>query len=292
MLILISDPFGSSLPERLSEFGEVTDDKSRVAEAEVVLVRSKTKVTAAYIDGAPKLKYVIRGGVGLDNVDLEYAHSKGIRVDNTPSASSVAVAELAVTLMLSAINHVVAAHNGMAEGMWLKKELKRTELYRKTLGLIGIGRIGSAVAQRVKAFEMDVIGHDPFVEQHDLVELVELDEVLAKADVLSLHAPLTDQTRGMLDGKRLAQAKPGVVVVNTGRGECVDEAAMVAALEEGTVACYATDVWSSDPPPQDCPLLKAPRVLMTPHIGASSKENLGRIGDVVVNKLRDYAASK
>lgn len=292
MLILISDAFDKSLAERLAEFGEVTDDKSRAAEAEVILVRSKTKCTADYIDAAPNLRFIIRGGVGLDNVDLEHARGKGIRVDNTPDASSVAVAELAITLMLAAINHLVVAHNGMAQGNWLKKELKRTELYRKTLGLIGIGRIGSAVAQRVKAFEMEVIGYDPFVERHDQVKLADLDTVLASADVLSLHAPLTDQTRGLLNEARLAQTKSGVVVVNTGRGECVDEPAMVAALEAGKVACYATDVWSSDPPPAACPLLQAPRTLMTPHIGASSKENLLRIGDEVVSKLRDYIASK
>ncbi|MBW2731577.1 MAG: hydroxyacid dehydrogenase [Deltaproteobacteria bacterium] len=288
MLILISDAFDASLPERLKDFGEVTDDKSRVAEAEVVLIRSKTKCTREYIDAAPKLKYIIRGGVGLDNVDQVYAKEKGIRVENTADASSVAVAELAMALMLAPINHVVAGHNGMAGGKWLKKELKRTELYKKTLGLIGIGRIGTEVAKRCQAFGMKVIAFDAYVDKHEIAELKSLDEVLAQSDFISLHTPLTDETRSMINADRLALTKEGVIFVNTARGLVVDEAAMTKALESGHVACYATDVWSSDPPPADCPLTSAPRMLMTPHIGASSKENLGRIGDIVVDKLQGY----
>ena len=154
MKILISDAFDPSLPERLTAFGEVTDDKSQLPEADIVLVRSKTKCTKEYIDGAPKLKLIIRGGVGLDNVDLEYAQSKGIEVRNTPEASSVAVAELTFALMLAVPNRIVEAHTSMAESKWLKKELKRTELMGKTLGLIGVGRIGTVVANRARAFGM------------------------------------------------------------------------------------------------------------------------------------------
>jgi len=292
MLILISDAFDASLPDRLREFGEVTDDKGRVGEAEVVLIRSKTKCTAEYMAAAPQLKLIIRGGVGLDNVDREHAQKKGIRVVNTPDASSVAVAELAVSLMLAAVSHLVRGHNGMAEGKWLKKEIKRTELYGKTLGLIGIGRIGTAVARRVKAFEAEVVGYDPFVKSHEVVRLAGLDEVVAQSDILSLHAPLTDETRNLLDATRLSQCKKGAIVVNTGRGGCVDERAMTDALNSGQVSCYATDVWSSDPPPADCPLLRAPNVLMTPHIGASSRENLLRIGDEVVRQVRQHTSER
>jgi D-3-phosphoglycerate dehydrogenase len=288
MLILISDAFDPSLPDKLKEFGEVTDDKSRLPEAEVVLIRSKTKCTREYLDGAPKLKLIIRGGVGLDNVDQAYAKEKGITVTNTPEASSVAVAELALALMLAAPNHVIAGHNGMKEGNWLKKQLKRTELYKKTLGLLGIGRIGGEVAKRARAFEMTVIAHDPYVQSSPDAAIKPLDEVLAQSDYLSLHMPLTDETRGMLNADLLAKTKRGVIIVNTGRGKCVDEPAMAAALTEGKVACYATDVWTSDPPPPDCPLLKAPNVIMTPHIGASSKENLLRIGEIVVAKIRAH----
>jgi D-3-phosphoglycerate dehydrogenase len=292
MLILISDSFDPSLPGRLKEFGEVTDDKTRLPEAEVVLVRSKTKCTREYIDGAPKLRLIIRGGVGLDNVDAAYAKQKGILVQNTPEASSVAVAELCMALMLAAPNHIIAAHNSMVEGKWLKSELKRTELFRKTLGLLGVGRIGREVARRARSFEMRVIAFDPYVTEIELAELKPLDEVLAQSDYISLHMQLTDETRGIINADRLAKMKKGVIIINTGRGKCVDEAALARALEDGKVACYATDVWSSDPPPPESPLLKAPRVIMTPHIGASSKENLLRIGDVVVQQLRAYVSAK
>ena len=289
MLILISDAFDSSLPGRLQEFGEVTEDKSRLPQADVVLVRSKTKCTKEYLDEAKNLKLIIRGGVGLDNVDRPYAESKGIVVTNTPEASSVAVAELAMALLLAAPNHVIDGHNGMKQGKWLKKELKRTELFRKTLGLVGLGRIGSEVAKRARGFEMRVLAHDPYVQSSDVAEMTDLDTVLSEADYLSLHLPLTDETRGIVNGALLSKTKPGVIIVNTGRGPCVDEPDMAKALESGHVACYATDVWSSDPPPEDSPLLSAPRVIMTPHIGASSNENLLRIGDIVVDKIREFA---
>jgi D-3-phosphoglycerate dehydrogenase len=289
MLILISDSFDASLPGRLKELGaEVTDDKARLAEAEVVLIRSKTKCTKEYIDGAPKLKLIIRGGVGLDNVDAAAAKAKGIQVTNTPEASSVAVAELALALMLAAPNHIVDGHESMVQGKWLKSELKRTELYQKTLGLLGIGRIGREVAKRARAFEMKVCAFDPYVKSSDVAELRSLDEVLAASDYLSLHMPLTDETRGLIKAETIAKMKKGVILVNTGRGKCVDEAALAAALAEGKVGCYATDVWTSDPPPADSPLLKAPRVIMLPHIGASTKENLLRIGDIVVQKIKAY----
>ena len=289
MLILLADAFDASLPERLKPFGEVTDDAGRLAEAEVLLIRSKTKATREYLERAPRLKLIIRGGVGLDNVDRAYAKERGIRVDNTPDASTVAVAEFALTLMLAAINHVIEGHNGMVQGKFLKKELKRTELFGKTLGLIGVGRIGTAVAQRAKAFGMRVVGHDPFVAQSAEVELLGLDAVLSAGDLLSLHAPLTPETRGLLNAERLGRTKRGVVIVNTGRGACVDEPALAAALQSGQVRCYATDVWTSDPPPADCPLIGLPGVLMAPHLGASSKENLLRIGDEVVQKIAAYA---
>ena len=160
MLILISDAFDAALPGRLAKYGEVTDDKNRLAEAEVVLIRSKTKVMPEYVDSAPKLKLVIRGGVGLDNVDIPYANSKGIEVYNTADASSIAVAELAFAMMIAMPNHITRADSTMRDKNWAKKELKRTELKGKTLGILGMGRIGSALASRAKAFDMKVIGYD------------------------------------------------------------------------------------------------------------------------------------
>jgi D-3-phosphoglycerate dehydrogenase len=292
MLILISDAFDASLPKRLQELGEVTEDKGRLPEAEVVLIRSKTKCTKEYLDGAPKLKLIIRGGVGLDNVDAAHAKSKGIQVTNTPEASSVAVAELAMALMLAAPNRLVEGHTSMTEGKWLKSELKRTELFQKTLGLLGIGRIGTEVAKRARAFEMKVIAYDPYVKSCPVAELKSLDEVLAGSDYLSLHMPLTDETKNLVRAETISKMRKGVIIINTGRGKCVDEAALARALEEGQVGWYATDVWFSDPPPPESPLLRAPRVIKMPHVGASTKENLLRIGDIVVQKIRDYRSGK
>ncbi len=289
MLILICDAFDASLPQRLARFGEVTDDMSRLGDANVALIRSKTKCTADWLAQAPDLRLIIRGGVGLDNVDRETAAARGIEVRNTPAASSVAVAELTMALMLAVPNRLVDAHNSMAEGKWLKKELKRTELLGKTLGLVGIGLIGTEVAKRAAAFGMKVVAYDPFLDSHPVAELKPLDEVLADADYLSLHTPLTDQTRGMINAAAIAKMKDGVILLNTGRGKVVDEQAMADALAAGKVRAYGTDVWYSDPPDPSSPLLSAPNVLMTPHIGASSKENLLRIGDEVVKILEEKA---
>src|SRR5512136_229886 len=168
MKILIADAFDAALPERLKKFGEVTSDSSALASADVVLVRSKTKCTKEYIDQAPNLKLIIRGGVGTDNIDKEAAKAKGVQVKNTPKASSPAVAELAFALMLAIPNKLIEAHNTTKEGKFLKNEIKRTELLGKTLGLIGVGRIGTEMAKRAKAFGMNVIGFDKIVTQSDV----------------------------------------------------------------------------------------------------------------------------
>lgn len=290
MLILISDAFDPSLPGRLEKFGEVTEDKGRLPEADVVLIRSKTKCTKEYIDSAPNLKLIIRGGVGLDNVDRPYAGDKGINVYNTASASAIAVAELTMALMLAVPNNVVPGHVSMSEGRWLKKELKRTELYKKTLGLIGVGNIGTEVARRAAAFGMEVVAFDPAYQEHEVASMVgSVDEIYRCADYISLHVPLIDATRGMINASSIDKMKDGVIIVNTARGKCVREEDMARALESGKVRAYATDVWTSDPPPEDSPILKAPNVIMTPHIGASSKENLLRIGDVIIEILEKEA---
>jgi len=288
MKILISDAFDPSLPGKLTAFGEVTDDKDKVAEVDVVLVRSKTKCDRAYIDRAKKLRLIIRGGVGLDNIDVDYARSKGIQVFNTAEASAVAVAELAFALMIAVPSRLVDGHVSMTQRKWLKKELKRTELMGKTLGLIGAGNIGTELARRALAFGMRVIAYDPLLKGHELVELVRLEELFGQADYLSLHVPLTDETRGMINRETIATMKDGVVIVNTARGKCVAEADVAEALKSGKLRAYATDVFYSDPPDPACPLYDAPNVVMTPHIGASSTENLLRIGDVVVHILEDF----
>ena len=290
MLILISDAFDSSLPGKLEKFGDVTDDKGRLAEANVVLVRSKTKCTKEYIDSAASLKLIIRGGVGLDNIDLEYAKAKGVKVYNTASASAIAVAELTMALMLAVPNNVVPGHVSMSEGRWEKKQLKRTELWHKTLGLIGVGNIGTEVARRAKAFDMEVIAFDPALDSHEIATMVgSVDEIYKRADYISLHVPLVDGTKGMINATSIDRMKDGVIIVNTARGRCIVEEDLAAALTSGKVRGFANDVWYSDPPPPDSPILKAPNVVMTPHIGASSNENLLRIGDVIISIIEKEA---
>jgi D-3-phosphoglycerate dehydrogenase len=292
MLILLSDAFDPGLPEVLSKYGEVTDDKNRAKEAEIVLIRSKTKVTKEYIDQAPNLKMVIRGGVGLDNVDRDYAKQKSITVYNTADASSIAVAELAFSLMIALPNHLTKADKSMKEGQWLKKELKRTELHGKTLGILGMGRIGTELGLRAKAFGMHVLAYDPYVTASEVAEMKKtIKEVISASDYVSLHMPLTDETKGIINKNTLADFKRGAFLINTGRGKCVVEEDLVEALKSGQIAGYGNDVWYSDPP-ENSPLLNAPNCILTPHIGASTSENLLRIGEIIDKLIGEYVYSK
>ncbi|MDP8222305.1 MAG: NAD(P)-dependent oxidoreductase [Candidatus Lernaella stagnicola] len=292
MLILISDAFDDALPSKLARFGEVTDDKARLPEADIVLVRSATKCRREWIDEATSLKLIIRGGVGMDNIDREYAHSKGIQTTNTAQASAIAVAELTLALMLSIPCNIVPGNESMHERKWLKKQLKRTELYGKTLGLIGLGNIGTEVAKRAKAFGMHVIAQRKTGKPSDhAIVVTRAEELFEKADFISVHVPLTPETENMINAETIAMMKDGVIIINTGRGKTVKEDDLAAALESGKVRAYGTDVYYSDPPAEDCPLYDAPNVVMTPHIGASSKENLARVGDVAVLKIEEFLRS-
>jgi len=288
MLILISDAFGPDLPDQLARFGEVTRDKERLAEAEIVLVRSKTKCTKDYLDSAGKLKLIIRGGVGMDNIDIPYAESKGIRCLNTAEASTTAVAELAFALMIALPNHVTRGDSSMREGKWIKKELKRTELHNKTLGILGLGRIGLSLAVRARAFKMNVIGWHPDVYFTDWAEICPtLDEVLERSDYVSIHMPLLDETKGLINEKTLKNFKDGAYLINTARSKIVVEEDVVAALESGKLAGYATDVWNSDPPERS-PIFDAPNTIFTPHIGASTRENMDRIGIIIERLIENH----
>lgn len=289
MVILLADAFAPDLPDRLKAFGDLTTDMKRLPEAEVLIVRSKTKVDAAMIDQARSLKYIIRGGVGVDTIDVDYAKKKNVAVDNTPEASSLAVAELAFALMIALPNHISRADSSMKQGQWLKKELERTELYGKTLGLVGIGRIAREVASRAKAFGMKVIAYDKYVASSDAAEMTTLDDLYARADYISLHTPLTDETRGMICAATIAKMKKGVRIINTCRGQVAVEADVAAALASGQLGGYATDVFHKEPP-EGSPLLAAPQVLLTPHLGASTEENLLRLGDCIVERLQKYVA--
>ncbi len=289
MKILLSDSFDASLPGRLAKYGEVTDDKNQVGSADVVLIRSKTKCTREFIDAAPNLKLIIRGGVGLDNVDREHAKSKGIKVYNTPKASSVAVAELAFALMIALPNQLITAHNSTVAGQWLKKDLKRTELLNKTLGIIGCGRIGLEVAKRAKAFGMKVYVYDVVPVSSEYIDgQKELAELLPLCDYFSLHLPLTPETTGLINKERIAQMKNGACLINTGRGKTVVEEDILEALQSGKLGGYGTDVYVAEPP-ENAAILKAPNTVFAPHIGASTKENLLRISDEVVLLMDQFA---
>lgn len=287
MLLLISDAFDPSLEKKLEAFGEVTTDKSRLPEAEVVLVRSKTKCNKEYIDQGKNLKLILRGGVGIDNIDVEYAKSKGIYVLNTPTASAIAVAELTMALMLSIPTHLIYVHNGMKEGKWLKS-VKRTELYGKTLALLGIGNIATKVAERARAFGMRVIAYDKYVSSSGVARLVSsVEEAVAEADYISMHLPLTEETNFLFCEKLINTCKKKPIVINTGRAKCIDAEAMKKALEDGRISWYATDVYPTDPPASDYPLLDCDRVTLTPHIGANSEENLLRIGEEAFTTIQE-----
>ena len=207
-------------------------------------MRSKTRCDRAYIDAAPNLKMIIRGGVGLDNIDLEYARRRDVTVHNTAAASSIAVAEHALAMMLAMPNHLIRAHETMRSGQWAKKELKRSELRGKTLGLIGAGRIATEVARRAAVFGMDIMAFDPFVSRHDLAEMTrDLPALLANVHFLSLHVPLTRETEGMIDAARIALMPDGVFIINTARGQLVVEKDMIDKLLEfldGTLKELAT----------------------------------------------------
>ena len=290
MLILISDAFDASLEGKLAAFGEVTTDKGRAAEADVILVRAKTICNKEYIDAAKNCKLIIRGGVGIDNIDKPYAESKGIIVKNTPRASSIAVAELTFALMLSAPNHITTYDNGMKSGQWLKN-IKRTELYGKTLGLLGIGNIATKVAERAKAFGMKVVAYDKYVSKSDAAELVPtIEDAVINSDYISIHMPLTDETREMFNAKLFAKLNRKPVIVNAARGAIVNAEDMVKALDEGRVSWYCADVYPTDPPAEDYPLLKSDKVTLTPHVGANSVENLLRIGDEIVDTIKALKA--
>jgi len=292
MKILIADKFGPDLPVKLAKYGEVVEaDLSHLPTADVVLVRSMTRADKAYIDRAENLKLIIRGGVGIDNIDLEYCRQKGILVRNTPEASAVAVAELAMAMMLAIVRHVVPAHNGTRSGQWLKKELKGTELCGKTLGLIGVGRIGTEVGRRAQAFGMKVIAARATAKPHEIAEVVDLDTLLAESDFISLHIPLTHETIEIINTRTIGKMKDGVILINTARGKHVNEADLAAALKSGKVRYAALDVYQSEPP-TGSPLLDCDNVLLTPHLGASTEENMARIGEIIEQQIGDFVAGK
>src|ERR687886_2019096 len=255
----------------------------------VVLIRSATQVDAEAIAAAPRLKVVARAGVGLDNVDVKAATQAGVMVVNAPTSNIVSAAELAVALLLAAARHIPAASQALRGGAWKRSKYTGTELFEKTLGVVGLGRIGVLVAQRLAAFGMNVVAYDPYVSSARAgqlgVRLVGLDELLATADVITVHLPKTAETVGLLGAEALRKVKPTVRVVNAARGGIVDEAALYAALKEGRVAGAGLDVFAAEPC-TDSPLFELDSVVVTPHLGASTEEAQERAGVSVARSVR------
>lgn len=294
--VLITDGLEKNGQEILRKTTSV-DDRSGITADELLkivgdydalIVRGRTKVTDAVLTAGKKLKVVGRAGVGVDNIDLSAARNHKITVVNSPLATTVSVAELALGLMLSLVRDLPRADKTMKEGKWLKKEFEGGELNGKTLGVIGMGRIGAAVGKRAAAFDMHVLGYDPLIEKEEIrkrgAEPVSLDELFSRADMITLHIPLTPESRGILGVEAFAKMKEGVSIICAARGGVIDEEALLAALKSGKVAGAALDVYSTEPPGLT-ELISHPKVICTPHIGAQTVEAQGRAAEDISSEI-------
>ncbi len=304
MKIMICDPIspkGIELFRQRAEFNVQVLDK-RLPEAELLplvsdavamVVRSETKITRKVIEAAPKLRVVGRAGVGVDNVDVEAATQHGIVVMNTPGGNTVSTAELTFSMLLALARKIPQAHASIKAGEWNRKAFQGVELYNKTLGVLGMGRIGTEVARRAMAFGMRVLAYDPYLSISRAkalqVELVEnLDDVFTQSDFLTVHMPMSDETRGMVNAAAFAKMKKGVRVINCARGGIINEADLLEAVKSGKVAGAALDVYVTEPPPKEFPLRELPQVVMTPHLGASTEEAQENVGIEVAEAITDY----
>ena len=301
MKLVVADPLPASAIELLRSVpGWIVDARSQrspeqlavdLAEADAIIIRSATTVTAALIAEAPRLRVIARAGTGVDNVDVDAATARGIVVMNAPGANSISVAELTMGLMLALSRGIAAADAAMKRSVWDKKRLTGAELRGKTLGIVGLGRIGQEVAARARPFGMALVAHDPFISEQVAdalgIQLLALDEVLAVADYLTLHIPVTDTTRRLINKERLALCKAGVRIVNTARGELIDESALADAIESGAVAGAALDVFEKEPP-ADWRLANLRQVVATPHIAASTVEAQEQVGVETAAAVREF----
>jgi len=292
MKVFVSDKLDPKAIERLRSAGHEVVEKTglqgqELAQAldgcQALLIRSTTRVTGEVLRNATSLKVVVRAGSGLDNVDQATARQRGIAVFNTPAANAVAVAELTIGLMLTLDRHLAPAVTDLKQGRWEKSKYMGRELWGKKLGLVGFGRIGRELASRARAFEMQVSATDPLLPAwpagFEWVRRATLDEMLLQADFLSLHLPLTADTRDLIGARELAAMRPEAVIINCARGGVVNEEALLAALDSGRPRAAILDVFTTEPPPAESPLLKHPKVVATPHLGASTAEAQQRAGD-------------
>ncbi|HEY8296829.1 MAG TPA: phosphoglycerate dehydrogenase [Candidatus Baltobacteraceae bacterium] len=270
-----------------------------LAHAQALIVRSETRVDRALLSAGPGLRVVARAGVGVDAIDVDAATEAGIVVVNTPSANTIAATELTFAMMLAAVRHIPDATATLRAGRWERAQFVGNELCGKTLGIVGLGRIGAGVAVRARAFGMTVLACDPYIgsaraQAHD-AELVDLDALFARADIVTLHVPLTEQTKALVNAARLARMRPHAILVNCARGGVVDERALLAALDAGTIAGAALDVVAHEPPAADSPgsrLHRHPRVIATPHLGGSTHEALRRIAVELATDVADVLTGR
>ncbi|MCB2180342.1 3-phosphoglycerate dehydrogenase [bacterium] len=304
MKVLICDATAQSALDSIAAVGHEVSNCPDITPEELMevapkydafVVRSRTKVRQPLIDAATNLKVIVRGGVGLDNIDVEYAQSKGIKVLNTPTASTDAVAELTIGYLFALARSIPQMTVSMKGSEWAKKSFKGSEIGGKTLGLIGYGNIGRGVGKRVRALGMSVIAYDPYVEPFEGAELVSLDELFQSADYISLHVPHTDETHNIIDADALAKMKDGVYIINCGRGGTIDEDALYEAIQSGKVAGVALDVYAEEPS-KGHKLYTLPQVIGSPHVGAGTKEASARVGDEVaqqvINGLKQYESQE
>ncbi len=295
--VLINDKYHEKAVEELSMIADIDTEKispeelvDKIGEYDAILIRSATKVTKEVMD-AGKLKFVGRAGVGLDNVDLDHAKKKGIKVVNSPDASSVSVAEHAMALILSFVKNIAIADKTTKEGLWEKKKLKGSEIADKTLGLIGFGRIGKEVAKRANAFHMEVITYDPMFnkDEEELydVKSVSLEDLYKQSDFISLHVPAVESTIKMINKDSLAMMKDNTVIINTARGKVIEEKDLINALKEGKIGGAGLDVYEKEPL-EDSPLANMSNVILTPHIGANTEECQIKGGMIVVDALKKH----
>ena len=284
MRILVAEPLAPSGVELLRQHHEVDERiglspeeyRAILPEYDALLVRSQVKVDAAMIAAGTRLSVIGRAGVGVDNVDIDAATHAGITVVNAPTGNTIAAAEHTMALMFALARNVAAADASVRRGEWKRSAFTGVELRGRTLGIVGLGKIGGAIADRARALEMTILGSDPYVTPeaaaHHGIELVPLDELLERSDVVTIHVPKTKATAGMIGAAQLSRMKPSAFLLNVARGGVVDEAALADALREGTIAGAGVDVYSTEPPATDNPLLGAPHTVLTPHLGASTAE--------------------
>jgi D-3-phosphoglycerate dehydrogenase len=292
-LAILRGPAGLELDYRPGLDAEAL--KAALRGADALVIRSGTKVTADVLAAADRLRVIGRAGIGVDNVDLAAATARGVIVMNTPEGNTITTAEHAIALLLSLARRVPQATASLRAGKWEKERFNGKELFGQTLGVVGLGNIGSIVADRAQGLRMKVIAYDPLVSEERAqrlgIELVSLDELLQRSDAITLHVPLTKDTRGLIGASAFAKMKKGVLLVNAARGGIVDEAALLAAIERGIVAGVALDVFEQEPPPKDHPLLAREEVIATPHLGAATSQAQLNVAIAIAEQVRDFLLS-